>query len=329
MRCLYRIFFLLLLGGMAACGPVIHLIDVDVKLPAQHSVHFESGNIAVFNALYDTTGLMGTVWNDSLLINKVAQGFRDRLAAELSLYPEEIPIYNHFCGQTPGGTLEDKEYIYSLSDQTGARFLILIDSLRHGDFEYVNTMLAPAGDGYRSIYVSKPWQMVFRFFDMDADKFTAHFSFNDTLFWNILARERDSTLVHRRINASLHETAEYLGSAMAKMTQPQWETQGRALFSFSGSQWYKALDHAYMFEWEEAQTVWLALTQEIKNYRKIAYAAYNLAVASEMMGQIDLAKEWLELSRSYVDIPEIRHYLQMLDERKQQQRGILLQLRDD
>ena len=122
------------------------------------------------------------------------------------------------------------------------------------------------------------------------------------------------------------ETAEYLGSLAAKFTQPQWETQERVLFFFSSAPWYKALEHAFMFEWEEAQNIWLMLTKENKNHKKVAYAAYNLAVASEMMGRFDLAKEWLDMSGKYLKIPEVKYYMQILDERKQQQRFILLQV---
>ena len=81
-----------------------------------------------------------------------------------------------------------------------------------------------------------------------------------------------------------------------------------------------------MFEWEEARNIWLAQTNQTRNFKKIAFAAYNLAVASEMTGHIDLAKEWLDLSLKYLNIPEIRQYQQMLDERKQHQRVMQLQL---
>jgi hypothetical protein len=93
--------------------------------------------------------------------------------------------------------------------------------------------------------------------------------------------------------------------------------------------WYKALEHAIMFEWEEARDIWLALTKSRKNQKMISFAAYNLAVASEMLGQIELAGEWLDLSKQYLHIPEITHYRQMLDERKQQQQSILLQLEEE
>ena len=328
MRCIERILTVLFLAGTVACGPVIQLIDVDVKLPAEYPLLFDSGNIGVYNALYDTTDGVGVRWNDSLLINKVAEGFRDRLAAGFALDPEDIPIYNHFCGQTAGGTLDDKAYVYSLSDQTGARSLVLIDSLWHGDFEHFSSVATLTADNYKLIYISMPWQMVFRFFDMDLDRFTARFALSDTLIWNVYAKEKDTLLIANKVRSSLPEAASYMGAAVARLTQAQWETQERVLFSFTGGKWYKALDHAYMFEWEEAQAIWLALTKETKNRRKIAYAAYNMAVASEMMGRIDLAKEWLELSAKYMDIPEIGLYLQLLEERKQQQNAIVWQMED-
>jgi len=310
--------------GITACGALIQIIDVDVKLPAQHPLKFNNSEIAVFNALYDPVEGEGEVWNDSLLINKVAEGFRNRLAAELSIDPDSIPVYNHYCGQTACGHMEDKEYVYSLSEQTGARILVLIDSVRSGDFEHLRARTASMSE-YTTTIVSSEWQMVFRFFDMESDRFIARFAAKDTLVWNIISKERDTLLINTKLKASLPETASYMGSKMAEVTQPQWETQERVLFLFSGTPWYKAMEHAFSFEWEEAKKIWLSLTKETKNTKKIAYAAYNLAVSSEMMGQFDLAREWLELARKYLPIPEIDRYFKMLEERKQQQRIIFLQ----
>ena len=308
-----------------SCGPTIQLIDVEVKLPATHPVHFENKEIAIFNALYDTVGQLGLVWNDSLLINKVAEGFRNQLAADLSIDPDSISVYNHFCGQNARGTIEDKEYLYSLSEQTGAYTLVLIDSLRRGDFERIQTKTSATSE-YIPIFVSAEWEMVFRIFDVQSDQFIARFATKDTLVWNIIAKDRDRELIKTKLLLSIPETAQSLGEAMARITQPQWETQERVLFFFPSSSWFKAMDHAFMFEWEDAQTIWLEITKTKKNYKKIAYSAFNLAVASEMNGRIDLAKEWLDLASKYIKIPEIKYYQQMLDERKQQQRILIMQV---
>ena len=318
-----RHFFLLLTVVffgvcITSCGAMIQIIDVDVKLPAEHPVSFDADNITLFNTLYDTSEQDFPVWNDSLLINKVAEGFRSQLANDLSIDPDSISIFNHYCGDTSRGTLDDKEYIYSLSEQTGARTLVLIDSLKIGEFAHKQTMSA-AGSEYRPVYIDAVWQMVFRIFDMESDAFTARFAFKDTLYWNIISRNIDNLAVERRIVNSLPETATYLGGLAAKITQPQWETQERVLFFYSGVKWFKAMEHAFSFEWESARDLWLSITQETKNPKKLAFAAFNLAVASEMMGHVDLAKEWLELARKYLNIPEVIHYQQMLDERKQQQ----------
>ena len=323
-----KIFALSLISAVAACGPVIQIIDVEVKLPAERLITFEDKeHIALFNALYSYEDYENAPWNDSLLINKVAEGFRNQLAVELSIDPESIPVFNHFCGETAlGATLDDKEYIYSLSQESGARLLVLIDSVKLSDFQQVLPKSIVTSE-YKTFYINAEWQMIFRFFDMEKDQFTARLLFRDTLEWNVIAKERDSLLIIKKLSISIPETAQYLGSLVARKIRPQWETQERALFSFSGRSWYKALDQAFMFEWEEAQNTWLSITKKNKNYRKVAFAAYNLAVASEMMGQIELAKEWLELANKYVNIPEIKHYTQMLNERKQQQ-VILLQVDD-
>ena len=308
--------------SLSGCGAMIQIIDVDVKLPAEQPYRFNNREIAIFNAIYDSTGLERSMWNDSLLINKVAEGFRNQLSTDLFLDIDSIPVYNHFFCDATYDVLEDKEYIYALSEQIGARTLVFIDSLRPTDFELIRYRIG-LPDRLVPILATTEWQMVFRFFDIDSDRFITRIAIKDTLFWNIITKDQDSLLVVNKLISSLPETALYLGSAAAKKMLPQWETQERVLFLYPGFLWNKAMEHAFMFEWEEALKIWLSISRSTKNPRKIAFAAYNLAVASEMMGYIDLAKEWLDLSRKYQNITEINHYARLLEERDQQRRKML------
>ena len=53
----------------------------------------------------------------------------------------------------------------------------------------------------------------------------------------------------------------------------------------------KAMD----FNWCEAIKLWMPLTKS-ESPKKAAFAAYNIAVACEMSGNLALAKEWINFS---------------------------------
>ena len=75
----------------------------------------------------------------------------------------------------------------------------------------------------------------------------------------------------------------------------QWKHEQYSVAYFDSERWYKALEYADAYYWKQAMDIWLELL-DTGDLLKRSCAAYNLAVASYMMGDYDLASEWLDRS---------------------------------
>ena len=319
---------------LTACGPTIALMDVDVKQPAVLPVNFDNKEIVIFNTLDDSMLSPETEAQfqlDSLLVNQFSEGFRDKLEASLGLPQESIAIYNLFCSDGPRGSLADTTYLRHLAIETGATSLVMVDSLRFGDVQNsasqgragINTL------EYVYSYAAMPCRIVLRVFDVSKDRFVAYLPMRDTVYWEFLHKadaKNVSQLLSLQKDRYCTIAARGMGEDFASDMQARWQTQERVLFTYrSNRKWLDAMEAAYSFEWEKARKTWMAIATEKAGKKIAAYAAYNIAVCCEMLGQFDLAKEWLDAAQKRWSIPEIRYYRAMLEESKQSQRYVLLQ----
>ena len=75
----------------------------------------------------------------------------------------------------------------------------------------------------------------------------------------------------------------------------QWKHEQYSIFYFETDKWYKALELADAYDWRGAMDIWLELLSS-KDMLKRSCAEYNIAVACYMLGDLDLASEWLDRS---------------------------------
>jgi|GEM_PF-335624 hypothetical protein len=329
--------FILLTGLLlTACTPSIALLEVDVKQPAALPVDFIDKQIAVFNTLDDSALSPETESQfllDSLFINHFSLGFRNALETSLGLPPESIAIYNLYYNDGPRGSLNDTTYLHQLALETGANSLVLVDSLRTGDLFYLNghqtiVLIPPDESAYMTAYAAVPCQVVLRVFDVDKSQFLAYLPGRDTVYWEFLYKRGAQNvlqLISQQRDRYFAVAVKGLGESYAQDMQAQWQTQERALFSYGTRKWASAVEDAFNFKWEKARQTWMNIATQKAGKKAAAYAAYNVAVCCEMLGQFDMAKEWLDAAQKRWNIPEIRYYRAMLEENKRNQKHILLQ----
>ncbi len=83
------------------------------------------------------------------------------------------------------------------------------------------------------------------------------------------------------------------------------------------AQMEKADQFARANNWPEAAKVWKGMTDRIRNNPKVAgRAAYNLAIAAEMEGRLDLALELAEEAWTKYANKRARRYIQILQQRQ-------------
>ncbi|MEJ1729737.1 DUF6340 family protein [Escherichia coli] len=301
MKAIRTIGLLALLLITGACGPMINIMEVDVRLPATRPLNILGRNMAVFTPQYDSVSM-----TDSVLLNRFAQAFADGIASQALLPKGSVPLFSHYCGSEPLGTLDQPDYVHRLALETGTDLLFMVDSVTIGGFQA------------KDLYLIVPLLSVVRVYDTEQVRFIQYIPIRDTVAWEFWIQNDQETIpIPKNAFVDLQKAAVYLGERTARSFVDQWETQDRVVFVYDKRVWNKAYDHALAFEWDKAMDIWLELL-EGPNVKEIACAAFNLALACEMQGNFELAGKWLELSQKTFDMPETRYYMELLQERNKQ-----------
>lgn len=100
------------------------------------------------------------------------------------------------------------------------------------------------------------------------------------------------------------EDAAKAGALVAEPFQTQWKLEQYSIAYYESTSWYEALIRAEQYDWKGAMDIWLTLLNT-KDVMKKAAAEYNISVACYMMGEFDLASEWLDRSDADNKLPTL------------------------
>ena len=84
-------------------------------------------------------------------------------------------------------------------------------------------------------------------------------------------------------------------------SESEWKREQYSLYYFESDEWYTALEKAEALQWKAAMDIWMSQL-ESGNVLKRACAAYNLSTACYMLGDYNLASEWLDLADKEADL---------------------------
>jgi len=84
-----------------------------------------------------------------------------------------------------------------------------------------------------------------------------------------------------------------MGKKASNHLSPRWETQQRGFYSSGNYQFMEASEFVRNEKWGDAIKLWKYVFEHSNDRIKVR-AAYNLALASEIYGDYDSAKDWLD-----------------------------------
>lgn len=296
-------FFAITIFLLSGCIPLIYTtIDVDIYEPPEYNAEKK----------YQTVGI---VYNNIMeLPNSRALRFME--SSPDSLHTEQFmhnPVADyHFC--FVHDYLANSEYFdkiivlpyrrdsISATDLVGYISLAEIEQYK-SDYPEMDLLLALNFYHTRSdkdylaaynlskmnLYTSTIWQIVDLSFD-----YPAYFRMKtDTLTWEAAAysRKEANSLMPDNETAML-EGAEESAIAFGKYLTPHWEMVSRLLYISGNYELKNAHQLAMDNKWDEAVELW---KKHVDNGNSViaAKVTYNLAVASEVAGNIPAAMEWL------------------------------------
>lgn len=209
-----------------------------------------------------------------------------------------------------------KKLIDQISSDTNAEAVILLDM--YSSFYSVY----PNPDNGRSI-AQVVSASIWTIYDPATFRILHHTTLVDTLYWDGLDEQQSynaSRIPGKK--AALQIAAGLAGVKYSKNIVPSWATVKRHTLSFNQEDFKKAAQLAKLNQWEEASALWEG---HIESSRKRAQvqALYNLAVASEMNGDIDRANELIQRASKIsasasltAENKSIRKYAAILAKRK-------------
>lgn len=307
----------------AACGPAGVFLTVDVKLPAVFPIPARDKTLAVFVAQNGNE-------TDSLLRNALARSLQKNLEAQLHLDTGSVAVYNHYPADFgPMDSLAATAYDKELAREVEADLAFMVDEVSTGLFEIYDRAVPetayPEASDYFSGYVSLPYRADIGVFDVERGRRLLNIPVRDTIVWEeVLARNAAKVPVPQDAFSDLMQVSADLGENLARNFVTHWEEQDRVLFTYSQRKWNRAAQYARNFQWEEAQALWLELSEQ-SNAQALACVYFNLAVASEMLGKIALARDWLEQSKKYWISPYTRDYEALLEARVSEKAKLIRQ----
>lgn len=102
---------------------------------------------------------------------------------------------------------------------------------------------------------------------------------------------------HAKLNLLVNNSSEYLGRFFGSKIIPTWLTVERLYYKSNNQNMLLAEKYALNNEWLKAAEIWNKQSKN-KNPRMAAKACYNMALACEMEGKLDVAIDWLVQSHS-------------------------------
>ena len=284
-----RIFFLLWLVGMlVSCGS-LETVTYEQLTPAAYSFPKNIKNVAVVNHMPPTeeakSGLMtlGDMEGDG----KISM---DALAESLanSRYFNQVVVCDSALYVNGQGELLPRNTVAELSNELNVDMLISVDRvfIRKAKLEVLYPGMNVAWPIVRvkvtpivNLYIpsrEKPIRVIAQ----------------DSLEWNV-----DEVISDKDMQK---EAASFSAHLICRKLVPYWTSSERLYYTGGSAEMRDASVWVRENHWDKAYSVWKSLFDTSKSTKTKMKTAFNLALASEMMGRIEDAEQWLGKAQGYV-----------------------------
>lgn len=294
-----------------SCGPSKHLIHVEMRHPSKAGVDLYGKIISV--VYLETEDPAATEFCATM-----ADGFAYTLENEYGTGEGSIGIYRMI--KTGGADYASKDSLFNILMDTGADLVFLFDTVKFGNMSVGGPSKVSYPSSPDSSYVSSgniPFTMRLYCFDGMNQKGNVY-SFGGTSIAHpeVYSDGKDNN------DASVAKAWKCLGTEgweagvlVADSFKSQWKHEQYSIVYYDGEKWYKALDKATQYDWKGAMDIWLDLL-DTNDMMKRSCAEFNISLACYMLGDYDLAIQWLDLSDKDNKLPTSDSLRKRIDARR-------------
>jgi len=271
----------------------IKTIQVEIMKPVNFDIPEQVKTIAIFNRnSRNQTGTLhnfiegnfksDTTLNRIELSNFCLDGLTSFL--EQGAYFQQVKNYHDSLINSP----ENPSIMFKypeLFEITKADAFIFLDQ-----FQFENGVFVYFDGTYRT-RAALSWTVIFKneTFPIISESIDTLY-FTKSQFKDLQQKNNNSQQIYR-------EASKFLGKTFGAKLIPSWKPVDRIYYHSKNPEMIKAENYAINRDWLKAAEIWNQQTKN-KNQEIAAKAFYNMALACEMDGKLDLAIEWLRNSNT-------------------------------
>lgn len=328
--------FTLLIIGICSCTSMKE-ISIQVAIPAKSGISPEIQSIAILN--HSMTAEFINLKNDSLEPSLNKSGFRrtffDSIAADSAIitaakaifssqrFDVVVPVQRNITRDNYGFEPLDSLSIIEICNEFNVDGVLVLEFFSERVNKSITKVLNPPkyfnkviGNimGYSSLTFSAKW----RFYQPKHDPFISDFDIGQFIHWDAGAYSWSIDECLRKlpsIKEILIEGGRASGFDIADSICPKWIDETRYFYKTGRKDIDAAIPLIKMNKWEEAADIWTKyLTNASPSLR--SKIEFNLALASEMTGDLNSAIEWCNKSYQPKNPIKTYHYLKVLNNRR-------------
>jgi len=306
-----RFILPLLLLALCSCGPSRHAVQVEMRYPSKAGIDLVGKTVSI--VYLQNKDDAAAQFNANM-----ADGFAYALENEYGTGEGSVPVF--VMDRVDGTDYSSKETMSEILMDTGTDVVFLLDTVVLGQMRVESPSRIAAPVSRDSSYLSvanMPFKMKMYSFDaMDKSESVKNYGGSSAAQPMVYSDGEDSAVAQfRKAMAALPAAAWEVGKEIADSFRSQWKHEQYSLTYFDNEKWYSALDKAEEYDWKGAMDIWISLL-ETGDLMKRSCAEYNIAVACYMLGDYELASEWLNLSDEDNVLPQSEALHKRIDARK-------------
>lgn len=299
------------------CSTPLKTLTIETINPSAINFPGNFNKIAFINFENDFNG-DGEI--DSLLYkiitNEMAIGFRDATYSAAGIDTSSFLYVNGYPDKDKFYYKDtmDWEYLDHISGNKLVDIFIVLDSIKltMDSDQYAIDFYEPIEYYiYRELSVRAHWKV----FDLVERKQLDEYIYADTLLWDGLSYFKSELKKNLpSVERSIRETSYFTALDYANRIFPNWQKETRYYFDSGNLDFEKAAKMVEQNKWTEAAELWDKYIDDID--REIASrATFNMALASEILGELELALKYAERSYKIKSKSRTKYYIYTLQKR--------------
>ena len=275
-------------------------LSIDVLIPAKHSLQPEIKSVVLIDnsllfrgekiheiILPSETYEVDTIWKDDF-----AQIVLDGLKYELEQRSFFDSVYVHPDPLKRSGLVKGHitwEIIDAICKKYNAEAVVSVDDyLYHTKIE-----VKKVHDGNLFALMDASAAVLLRTYNSLNRTVEYKEIYRDTISWDAYGGSMAYIAAQLPpLKSALADLANYMGEKAADDIAPYWQEQKRGFYNSGNIQFMQATEYVRSENWGEAIKVWKYVFDHAKTKVK-SRAAYNLALASEILGDYESANYWI------------------------------------